>query len=116
MCFIRVSPKHAPIKPPGAAPTLTSVYDRPFLDTSVDIENPTSHEIVRSLNVDEKLHPVRTDSADEIELQPIRRLSAEEALEKTERRGGMPKGRRAIRKSIEDNNKDGGKKETTSKY
>ena len=115
MCFIRVSPKHAPIKPPGAAPTLTSVYDRPFLDTSVDMENPTSHEIVRSLNVDEKLHPVRADSADEIELQPIRRLSAEEALEKTLRMGSMPKGRRASRKSIEDD-KDGRKKETTSKY
>lgn len=42
MCFIRVSPKHAPIKPPGAAPTLTSIYDRPVLDTTVDMENPTS--------------------------------------------------------------------------
>ena len=116
MCFIRVSPKYAPIKPPGAAPTLTSVYDRPFLDTSVDMENPTSHEIVRSLNVDEKLHPVRTDSADEIELQPIRRLSAEEVLDKTERKGSMPKGRRAFRKSIGDDNKDGRRKEPTSNY
>lgn len=80
------------------------------------MENPTSHEIVRSLNVDEKLHPVRTDSADEIELQPIRRLSAEEVLEKTERRGSMPKGRRASRKSVGHDNQDGRKKETISKY
>ena len=79
------------------------------------MENPTSHEIVRSLNVDEKLHPVRTDSADEIELQPIRRLSAEDVLETTARKGSVPKGRRASRKSIVDDNKDGRRKETTSK-
>ena len=88
-----MSPKHAPLKPPGAAPTLTSIYDRPFLDTSVDMENPTSHEIVRSLNVDEKLHPVRTESGDDIQLQPIRRLSADEVREKTDRKGSMPRER-----------------------
>lgn len=92
MCFIRVSPRHAPLNPPGAAPTLTSVYDRPFLDTTVDMGNPISHDIVKSLNVDEKLQPLGTESGEAIQLQPTRTLSADEVREKTERKGSMPKG------------------------
>lgn len=99
MCFIRVSPKHAPLKPPGAAPTLTSIYDRPFLDTSIDMENPTAQEIVKSLDVNEKLRPVGSESGEEIQLQPTRSLSADEVREKTERKGSMPQGRKASRAS-----------------
>ena len=115
MCFIRVSPKHAPIKPPGAAPTLTSIYDRPFLETSVDLENPTSQHIVQSLNVDEKLHPVGIDRGDDIQLQPIKRLSAEEVREKTERRGSMPKGRIISKRGVGEKDKNRRNSETTPK-
>ena len=99
MCltFLRISPKHAPLTPPGAAPTLTTIYDRPFLDTTVDMENPTSHGIVQSLNVDEKLHPLGDHSGEDIQLQPIRGISAEELREQGERKGSMPKGRKASR-------------------
>lgn len=97
MCFIRVSPKHAPLNPPGAAPTLTSIYDKSFLDTTVDTENPTSQEIIKSLNVDEKLHPLAAESREDIEPQPARRLSKDEVREQTQRKASMPKGRRASR-------------------
>ena len=99
MCFIRVSPKHAPLTPPGAAPTLTSIYDKSFLDTTVDVENPTSKEIIKSLNVDEKLHPLGTESREDIELQPARSLSLDEVREQTQQKASMPKGRRASRAS-----------------
>ena len=99
MCFIRVSPKHAPLNPPGAAPTLTSIYDKSFLDTTVDTENPTSQEIIKSLNVDEKLHPLRTESGEDIELQAARSLSVDEVREQTQQKASMPKGRRASRAS-----------------
>ena len=107
MCFIRVSPQHAPLDPPGAAPTLTSIYDKSFLDTTVDIENPTSHEIIKSLNVDEKLHPLPTESRDNIELQPARSMSVDEVREKTQRRASMPKGSRTSRASGEIEEKQG---------
>ena len=118
MCFIRVSPKHAPINPPGAAPTLTSIYDRPFLDTSIDMENPTAQGIVKSLDVDEKLHPVRTESGDDIELQPARTLSQEEVQEKTERKVSLPQRRRASRASATHKPKEtsGGRSRKSSKH
>ena len=101
MCFIRVNTKHQPLKPPGAAPTLTNVYDRSILDTSVDIANPTTKEIVASLNVAEELQVKRRQDSKPV---PLREISAEEVTEKTKgkRREGMPKGRRAGRDSTSD--------------
>ena len=115
MCFIRVSPKHAPLKPPGAAPTLTSIYDRPILDTSIDMDNPTAQEIVKSLDVNEKLRPVGSESSEEIQLQPTRSLSADEIREKTERKGSMPQGRKASRASAKGEDNDGRRRRASSK-
>ena len=98
MCFLRIDTKHQPLKPPGAGPTLTTIYDRPFLDTSVDIAdtaNPTTKEIVASLNVNEKLQ-----EANGKEMQPIRRVSVEAVVEKNgKRRESMPKNTKRARRS-----------------
>ena len=79
------------------------------------MENPTSHDIARSLNIDEKLHPVSSESGEEIQLQPIRRLSADQVREKTERKGSMPKGRRASRANAGDEKRDRRGDKATSK-
>lgn len=79
MCFIRVNTTHQPIKPPGAAPTLTNVYDKNILETSIDIANPTSHEIVASLAVNEKL---QVEHGHDGQSQPIRKVTKEELTEK----------------------------------
>ena len=66
MCFFKVEPKHAPLKPPGAAPTLTSLEEhyRATLagqledpNKAVDPTNKTSKYIAESLDVNEKLEP-----------------------------------------------------------
>ena len=98
MCFIRVNTKHQPIKPPGAAPTLTNVYDRTILETSVDIANPTTNGIVKSLNINEKLQAADGQTA---EPQAIRRVSVEEVSKKKKgkRRESMPEDWRGRRNS-----------------
>lgn len=68
MCFFRIDPEHAPLKPPGAAPTLTTLEEhyhaalmgeedgpKPALDAS----NPTSKSVAQSLDVSDKLEPNR---------------------------------------------------------
>ena len=96
MCFLRIDTKHQPLKPPGAGPTLTTIYDRPFLETSVDIAdttNPTTNQIVTSLNINEQLREVNGK-----QMQPIRKVSMEVIIEKTEkRRESMPKNRKGPR-------------------
>ncbi|KAL8817570.1 MAG: hypothetical protein Q9191_008122, partial [Dirinaria sp. TL-2023a] len=98
MCFLRIDTKHQPLKPPGAGPTLTTIYDRPFLETSVDIAdtaNPTTNAIVTSLNVNEKLQ-----EANDREMQPIRKVSVEAVVEKNQKtREGMPGNRERARRS-----------------
>lgn len=76
MCFVRVNTKHQPIKPPGAAPVLTNVYDRTILDTTVDITNPTANKIVESLDVNEKLQ-AKSDQNGQPPV-PVKRVSVEE--------------------------------------
>lgn len=107
MCFVRVNTKHQPIKPPGAAPTLTHVYDTNILETSIDIGNPTSQRIVASLNVNEKLQ------SHDLALPPIRKVSVEEVIEKRKgkNRETMPHDRRSS-SSIRDNTKTGSKERT----
>lgn len=98
MCFIRINTKYKPIKPPGAAPTLTSVYDRPILDTSHDIANtaiPTTSGIVASLNVDEKLQDL--GPADP---QPNRKVNVEATVKKgKKRKENLPDDRECSRSS-----------------
>ncbi|KAL8690491.1 MAG: hypothetical protein Q9218_004067 [Villophora microphyllina] len=75
MCFFKVDPKHAPIKPPGAAPTLTTLEEHYRVtlagegqepEKAVDKTNPTSKSIAKSLDVNDKLEPNR----------PVRKVSA----------------------------------------
>ncbi|KAI4124059.1 MAG: hypothetical protein LQ341_007116 [Variospora aurantia] len=68
MCFFRIDPEHAPLKPPGAAPTLTTLEEhyqaalmgeddgpKPALDAS----NSTSKSIAQSLDVSANPEPNR---------------------------------------------------------
>lgn len=91
MCFVRVNTKHQPIKPPGAAPVLTNVYDRAILDTTVDITNPTANKIVESLDVNEKLQ-VKSDQNGQPPM-PVKRVSVEEVAVRSrgKTRESMPK-------------------------
>lgn len=68
MCFFRVDPKHAPLKPPGAAPTLTTLeehYKAALMGeeigqkSAMDANNPTSRSIAQSLDVSDNLEPNR---------------------------------------------------------
>ena len=110
MCFLRVNTKHQPIKPPGAAPTLTNVYDRTILETSVDIANPTSNGIFKSLKTNEKLQAADGQNA---EPQAVRKVSVEEVSKKKKgkRRESMPEDWRGSRNSRGDveNPRKGGK-------
>ena len=105
MCFIRVNTKHQPIKPPGAAPTLTNVYDKNILETSIDVRNPTSNEIIASLDVNEKL---QVNNAENAHSQPVRKVSVEEVTKKHigKSRESMPKDRRGSRGSKSNKEKD----------
>jgi len=105
MCFIRINTKHQPIKPPGAAPVLTNVYDRTILDSTIDVTNPTTLGIVQSLDVNEKLQ-VRSDQNGQPPV-PARRISVEEVTEKKKgkTRESMPKDWRWSRGSRTDTEK-----------
>lgn len=68
MCFFKIDPKHAPLKPPGAAPTLTSLEEHYKAalageengpGTALDEANPTSNSIAMSLDINDKLEPNR---------------------------------------------------------
>ncbi|KAL8934028.1 MAG: hypothetical protein Q9216_006107 [Gyalolechia sp. 2 TL-2023] len=63
-----VDPKHAPLNPPGAAPTLTSLEehykatlagDGNAPAAALDGDNPTSNSIALSLDINDKLEPNR---------------------------------------------------------
>lgn len=81
----------------------------------MDMENPTTQEIVKSLDVNEKLRPVGSESGEEIQLQPTRSLSADEVREKTERKGSMPQGRKASRASAKEEDNDERRRRKSSK-
>ncbi|KAL9599352.1 MAG: hypothetical protein Q9219_003885 [cf. Caloplaca sp. 3 TL-2023] len=68
MCFFKIDPKHAPLDPPGAAPTLTTLEEHYKATlageelgpgTALDRENPTSNSIATSLDINDKLEPNR---------------------------------------------------------
>ena len=45
MCFIRIRPHHAPLTPPGAAPTLTKLHEKDFLgSTSTDSSSRNNYQ------------------------------------------------------------------------
>ncbi|KAI4177133.1 MAG: hypothetical protein LQ343_000615 [Gyalolechia ehrenbergii] len=63
-----VDPKHAPLNPPGAAPTLTTLEEHYKATlagegndpgTALDGDNPTSNSIALSLDINDKLEPNR---------------------------------------------------------
>lgn len=74
MCFFKIDPKHAPLEPPGAAPTLVTLEEHYKANLmgelaelgedhkpkkALDRHNPTSNSIAQSLDVNEKLEPNR---------------------------------------------------------
>ncbi|KAL8708781.1 MAG: hypothetical protein Q9225_007549 [Loekoesia sp. 1 TL-2023] len=68
MCFFKIDPEHAPIEPPGAAPTLVTLEEhyRAALageengpKTALDGGNPASKSIAKSLDANDKLEPNR---------------------------------------------------------
>lgn len=71
MCFFKIDPKHAPLEPPGAAPTLVTLEEHykanlmgelgEDLDPKkpLDRQNPTDNSIGQSLQVSDKLEPSR---------------------------------------------------------
>ena len=49
MCFLRIRPEHAPIEPPGAAPTLTTVYDEDqYLEPPSAASSSLSHSLAKA--------------------------------------------------------------------
>lgn len=75
MCFFRVDPKHAPLNPPGAAPTLTTLEEHYRITLAGELNepnqapkkaNPATKTIAQSLDINEKLEPNR----------PVTKLSA----------------------------------------
>ncbi|KAL8868117.1 MAG: hypothetical protein Q9174_005204 [Haloplaca sp. 1 TL-2023] len=63
MCFFKFEPKHAPLKPPGAAPTLTSLDEHYRITLAGQLEDPNKamdpKNKTKSLDVNEKLEPNR---------------------------------------------------------
>lgn len=68
MCFFKVDPKHAPLEPPGAAPTLVTLeehYKAALMGEETgpqiapDRGNATSNSIAKSLDITEELEPSR---------------------------------------------------------
>ncbi|KAL8766090.1 MAG: hypothetical protein Q9203_006449 [Teloschistes exilis] len=95
MCFFKFDPKHAPIRPPGAAPTLTTLEEHYRItlagqgyepEKPVDKTNPTTHPIATSLDVIDKLEPNR----------PVRKLSNVAA---SKRKMSVPPNTKAIIRS-----------------
>ncbi|KAL8763630.1 MAG: hypothetical protein Q9184_000630 [Pyrenodesmia sp. 2 TL-2023] len=71
MCLFKIDPKHAPLEPPGAAPTLVTLEEHYKANLmgelgedheskrALDQHNPTNNSIALSLDVNEKLEPNR---------------------------------------------------------
>ncbi|KAL9611195.1 MAG: hypothetical protein Q9167_004143 [Letrouitia subvulpina] len=68
MCLFKINPKNAPIQPPGAAPTLmtleedhkvTLMGEEQFQKSKLASTNQDSIGIASSLDISEKLEPVR---------------------------------------------------------
>lgn len=92
MCFFKFDPKHGPIKPPGAAPTLTTLEEHYRItlagqghepEKAVENTNPTTDTIAMSLDVNDKLGPNR----------PIRKLSTVPA---SKRKMSVPSNTKAL--------------------
>ncbi|KAL8948632.1 MAG: hypothetical protein Q9222_005197 [Ikaeria aurantiellina] len=84
MCFFKVDTKHAPLEPPGAAPTLMTLEEHYKAtlagqmegpNNALDGHNPTSKSIAQSLNVNEKLEPNKLVDQDATSSSGKRRVS-----------------------------------------
>ncbi|MCJ1452689.1 hypothetical protein MMC28_003032 [Mycoblastus sanguinarius] len=48
MCFLRIDPESAPINPPGAAPTLTTIYDEAGDNPGSEFSNSPSNSLSKT--------------------------------------------------------------------